>query len=250
MTWEVTNGALPAGLTLSGDGTIAGTPTAVDTATFTVKGTAEGTDPASAGTRIDTKQFTLNVNEPLAVRVSRRAAEVGVAFRAALSGSGGQGPYTWSASGLPSGLSLDSSGAITGIPTTPGAYPAKVTMTDGGRELQDARYAVLRSSEARDFDQVAAQGDGRGRLQDDLGHSRRGPPGDMDDHSRPPPGGAEARRENRKDHRDGTGRKERTRDDQGEGRRRRKLDENLRGLRGWLVPELRSPRSHPPGSAR
>ena len=132
VTWEVTNGALPAGLTLSGDGTIAGTPTAVDTATFTVKGTAEGTDPASAGTRIDTKQFTLNVNEPLAVRVSRRAAEVGVAFRAALSGSGGQGPYTWSASGLPSGLSLDSSGAITGIPTTPGAYPAKVTMTDAG----------------------------------------------------------------------------------------------------------------------
>ena len=53
--WSVTNGTLPAGLTLNGN-TISGTPTTAGTSTFTVK--AENT----AGS--DSKEFTLTISEP------------------------------------------------------------------------------------------------------------------------------------------------------------------------------------------
>ncbi|MDX6401107.1 MAG: hypothetical protein QOF27_1713 [Gaiellaceae bacterium] len=130
VTYEVTSGTLPAGLTLSPAGRISGTPTAVGSSTFTVKGTAVSTNPSADGTRVDSKTFTLNVTEPLLARVSTRAAEVGVHYVGSLSATGGQGPYTWAASGLPSGLSVGDGGAITGTPSSTGSYPSQVTVTD------------------------------------------------------------------------------------------------------------------------
>ena len=62
VTYEVTDGTLPAGLTLSPGGLISGTPTAVGSASFTVKGTAVSTNPSADGTRIDSKTFTLSVS--------------------------------------------------------------------------------------------------------------------------------------------------------------------------------------------
>jgi hypothetical protein len=130
VTYEVTSGSLPAGVTLSPAGLISGTPTAVGASTFTIKGTAVSTNPSADGTRVDSKTYTLNVSEPLVARVSTRTAEVGVRYVGTLSATGGQGPYTWSASGLPAGLSVGSGGSITGTPTTVGSYPAQVTVTD------------------------------------------------------------------------------------------------------------------------
>jgi hypothetical protein len=130
VTYEVTSGSLPTGVTLSPAGLISGTPTAVGSSTFTVKGTALSTNPSADGTRVDSKTYTLNVSEPLVARVPRRAAEVGVRYAGSLSATGGQGPYTWSASGLPAGLSVNSGGSITGTPATGGSYPTQVTVTD------------------------------------------------------------------------------------------------------------------------
>jgi large repetitive protein len=127
-TWTVTSGALPAGLTLSSGGVISGTPTAAGAATFTVQ--ASGSAKDFTGTRIDTKQFTLNV-VALAARLSRPAAEVGVPFRASLVGSGGQAPYTFSATGAPAGLSVSSDGTISGRPTRAGTYTIAGHIVDG-----------------------------------------------------------------------------------------------------------------------
>jgi hypothetical protein len=146
VTWAVTSGSLPAGLTLAANGAITGTPTAAGDATLTVEGTAVSTDPAADGTRIDSRQFTIHVLAPLSVRASRTTTEVGVPFRASLVGSGGQSPYTWAATGLPDGLAVDSSGTITGTPSRAGTFPAHVTLTDaaGSTKAADVRIVVAR----------------------------------------------------------------------------------------------------------
>jgi len=131
ITWSLTKGSLPAGLTLNKDGTIAGTPTAAGESTFTVTATGVSTDPSADGTRLDAKQFTLHVNAPLTASLSRSVGEVGVPFRAALSGSGGHSPYTWSAAGsLPAGLSLGARGVLSGRPSAAGTYTVQLTVRD------------------------------------------------------------------------------------------------------------------------
>ncbi|MCZ4497736.1 MAG: Ig family protein [Marmoricola sp.] len=59
-------------------------------------------------------------------------AQVGKAYSVQLAGSGGQSPYIWSlATGnLPTGLSLSSTGAITGVPTTEQTSDFTVRATD------------------------------------------------------------------------------------------------------------------------
>ena len=125
--WELAAGQLPSGLTLAADGTISGTPTAAGSSTFTVKVTSVGDDFAE---RVDSRQFTIVVGGKVTVALSRRAAEVGVAFRSALSASPGQGPFRWTATGMPPGLQLASDGVITGVPAKAGVYT--VTVRFGG----------------------------------------------------------------------------------------------------------------------
>ncbi|HVV20126.1 MAG TPA: putative Ig domain-containing protein, partial [Pseudonocardiaceae bacterium] len=55
---------------------------------------------------------------------------VGTAASLQLSASGGTAPYTWTASGLPTGLSISSSGLISGTPSTAGTYSVTATATD------------------------------------------------------------------------------------------------------------------------
>jgi Leucine-rich repeat (LRR) protein len=58
-------------------------------------------------------------------------ATVGTAYSAGLQATGGVAPYSWQASGLPAGLSLNaSSGAITGTPTAAGTRQVSVTVRD------------------------------------------------------------------------------------------------------------------------
>jgi hypothetical protein len=127
VTWEVTAGTLPAGLTLSADGVISGTATATGSSTFTVKATAK--EKNFGPTRVDSKQLTLNVVS-LAASASRKVAEVGVRFSSSLLGTGGQAPYTWSATGLPAGLAVTSAGAITGVPARAGSYSVGLHLVD------------------------------------------------------------------------------------------------------------------------
>ncbi len=79
--------------------------------------------------------------------------EVGVNYNSSpgfnLTASGGTGNYSWgwsgtSGSSVPPGLSLQTSGIITGVPTTAGTYHVVVTVTDPGPPVQhaSANYSI------------------------------------------------------------------------------------------------------------
>jgi large repetitive protein len=141
VTWEVTSGALPAGITLSPAGTITGTPTATGSSTFTVKATAK--EKNFGPTRIDSKQYTLNVLAPLTAKLSRNIAEAKVRFSATLVGDGGQSPYTWSATGLPAGLAIGPDGALTGVPARSGSFTFTAGIVDANGTTKETQVRLI-----------------------------------------------------------------------------------------------------------
>jgi hypothetical protein len=53
-------------------------------------------------------------------------------------------PYTWSATGLPSGLAINpTTGAISGTPNAAGTFPVTVTVTDGATTSAQRAYTVM-----------------------------------------------------------------------------------------------------------
>jgi hypothetical protein len=127
LTWSVSSGALPAGLSLNpATGAITGTPTTVESASFTVQisDTLEITGAQALTIDVfDHPEITTTTLDPLTV---------GQNVSAAVTASNGTAPYTWSldSGALPAGLTLaPSTGAITGTPTAEGSssFTAKVT---------------------------------------------------------------------------------------------------------------------------
>ncbi len=126
-SFSVTNGALPAGLSLYDDGFLDGAPGATGTYTFTV--TAVDANGAS-GSR--TYTLTVDVDSMDISPVALANANAGKTYNAVLSGIGGIGPYTFTvASGnLTPGLVLAPNGVLSGVPSHVGTYSFTVRMTD------------------------------------------------------------------------------------------------------------------------
>ena len=80
---------------------------------------------------------------PLTISGTLPYAQVGQPYSAVLSAAGGVPPYTWSASGLPAGLSLGSDGAISGTPTAAGIYGVNVTVADNDNATATATYSMV-----------------------------------------------------------------------------------------------------------
>jgi hypothetical protein len=121
--WSLSSGTLPAGLSLSSSGTISGTPTTAGGPTSVIFRVTDSTGAAV------TKSLSITINIPLSIGTSSLPnGTVGVTYSQTLSPTGGSSPYIWSAvSGtLPVGLSLNSAGVISGIPTAAGG-PTSVT---------------------------------------------------------------------------------------------------------------------------
>jgi hypothetical protein len=92
--------------------------------------------PTGLGTPNGTAAFTpgggtggVSVTNP-----GNQTGTVGTATSLTLHASGGTGSYTWTASGLPAGLSLNSTtGVISGTPTTAATYTVTATATSGSQ---------------------------------------------------------------------------------------------------------------------
>jgi MYXO-CTERM domain-containing protein len=129
-TWSITQGQLPTGLGLvAQSGEIYGRPTRAESQTFTVQVDSNG--------ETDTETLTLVVvapEQPLTV-VTRDvpAAIVGqeYSFQIIATGGADTATLTWTATGLPEGMTLSEDGWLSGTPAEAADTPISVMVTDG-----------------------------------------------------------------------------------------------------------------------
>ena len=141
--FTVLSGTLPAGLTLSAGGLLAGTPTAVGSSTVTIRVTDGNGCPA-------TIIYTILVT-PTACPVITLApttmpiGRVGVAYSQQITASGGTGPYVFTVvtGTLPAGLTLSSAGLLSGTPTSAGSSTTTIRATDGNSCPGDVVYTIV-----------------------------------------------------------------------------------------------------------
>jgi large repetitive protein len=131
--FAVTAGSLPAGLTLSSGGTLAGTPTAGGTFNFTVT----ATDAAGApGPFSGSQAYTVTIAAPTIALPATTLANgtLGQAYSAGITAAtGGTAAYAYAvtAGALPGGLTLDpATGGISGTPGALGNFSFSITATD------------------------------------------------------------------------------------------------------------------------
>ncbi len=121
-TWSKKSGSLPTGVRVDSGGTISGTPTQTGQFKFVIQA------QNSAG--VDTKNVTLDIygtNEvPKITTTSLTTGKVNENYSFTVKATG-RTPITWTASGLPSGLSIDSStGTISGKTAYSGKFYVQI----------------------------------------------------------------------------------------------------------------------------
>jgi Putative Ig domain len=142
--WALASGTLPPGLTIStsgANGVISGTPTTLGTTSFKVQVTDSQTPTAA----VDTAAKSITVNPTLSISTtSLTAGSVGVPYTGTLTAVGGVSPYTWTltSGSLPAGLTLSTSGFITGTPTAQGTQTFTAQVSDSATPASTATASL------------------------------------------------------------------------------------------------------------
>jgi uncharacterized protein (TIGR03382 family) len=140
-TWELANGSLPPGLTLSSAGDLVGTPSTAGSFSFDAK--------VTSGALNDTRNLSLTVSPgglPLViVDQSLTAAEFGRAYTTSFVAVGGKPPYTWRAidpDQLPPGLGVASDGLLEGRPLMAGDFTFDIEVKDSDNATVSKELAL------------------------------------------------------------------------------------------------------------
>jgi hypothetical protein len=132
--------SLPSGLSISNGGAITGTPTGAGT----YNGVAITLTDSTGETAPVTAYFTITVNYPplqITSPTSLSSGQATISYASVTFTATGGTPmsvpaqyrssdYDWSASGVPTGMSMSSTGTLSGSPTASGSYTVAVTLTD------------------------------------------------------------------------------------------------------------------------
>ena len=116
---------LPAGLVINKTtGVISGTPIAIGTTNVTIKASNAG------GTGQNTLNITVNPPAPVINSALTSSGTQGSAYNYQITAT--NNPVSFASSGLPSGLSMSSSGVIFGTPTVGGVFNVTIQATNAG----------------------------------------------------------------------------------------------------------------------
>ena len=137
--WSAT--ALPPGLLLSSTGVLSGTPVNGGSVAFrvTVSDSASNSSTASETLTVNAPSFQITTTSPLP------SATVGQPYSVKFSSNTTSG-VTWSATGVPPGLTLTSGGVLQGTPTSPGAFTLVVTATNSAGATASSQFALTASA--------------------------------------------------------------------------------------------------------
>ena len=125
--YTFTGAGLPPGLSISPSGTISGTPTVSGTFNYTVTITDSAGNTGTLNCSVTVSPPTPPTSTCIVINATQGVAITPVTLTAT---GGAGGPYTFTATGLPAGLSISSSGTISGTPTVSGTFNYTVTITD------------------------------------------------------------------------------------------------------------------------
>ncbi len=142
-SWTYT-GSLPAGVSLTLNGQISGTPTVAGEFTFTVTVTDTNGNHANAQLTLSVQGPTQTSTSPLGITTSTLpSATVGVQYATTLTATGGSGGYIWTYSGaLAPGLGLSQSGVLSGTPTGAGTFYIDAMVRDSGNNSATQQLTI------------------------------------------------------------------------------------------------------------
>ncbi|PYK49186.1 MAG: hypothetical protein DME51_09045 [Verrucomicrobia bacterium] len=134
------SGSLPPGLTLSSSGVLSGTPTSSGTFTFAIQATDRNgcTGTRSYGLTVACATISLSPS-------TLPDGTVGRSYSKTISAGGGSSPYSFIviSGSLPPGLTLSSSGTLSGTPTSSGTSTFAIQATDRNGCTGTRSYSLL-----------------------------------------------------------------------------------------------------------
>jgi N-acetylneuraminic acid mutarotase len=140
------SGALPPGITLAVNGSIAGVASAAGTYNINVHVTDQ--NPA-----LDDQTLTLTVIPGNALQITTTSlpdASVSALYSFSLQASGGQTPYNWSlapgSTALPPGFAISTAGILSGVTSVPGNFNFTARVTDANTTFDDQPLSLAITS--------------------------------------------------------------------------------------------------------
>jgi hypothetical protein len=151
LSWKVTAGALPPGLTLSPNGTLSGTPTAASPTPFAF--TVTVTDSSTPTPATNSLAYAITISEPGPPTINNTpppTATVGAPYSFQFTEFDGLRPLVWTTPTAPmGGLAVSLDGLLSGTPSTAGIFPITLTVKDALNQSSPATPFTVRVALAR-----------------------------------------------------------------------------------------------------